>query len=386
MFGQTFHTGNANALFLGTVLFFSPVILSAPSPPANDADYLAHATDAVQTMQTWYDTSTGLWDGLWWNSANSLTTVATLHSISPAFASVAEAVYQHTYSQGVTSKMRGRTKQQLTTQNPQGFINGFYDDEAWWALGWIKAYDNTNNTNYLIEAENIFADMQQGKAANCGGIWWDKAQTYNAAISNEQYLAVAASLANRALKSARQQMYLDVAKKQWTWFKGTGMINSQNLVNDGLDYTTCKNNGKPTYSYNQGVILGGLVELYRATKDTTYLDEAMKIANAAMTILVAPPGILQDLCEQGTGGCGSDGSQFKGIFMRNLAMLQMARPDAGIKAFIQRNADSVWNNDRSPTGNRLGLKWTGPYEDAGDTAEITQSSACDALVSAAIVS
>ena len=386
MFGQTFHSGDRIALLVATALFFSPVILSQASPPYNGADYLAHATAGVQTMQTWYNSTTGLWDGLWWNSANSLTTVATLNAISPAFAPTANVVYQHTYSKGVTFKMRGRTKQQLTTQNPNGFINDFYDDEGWWALGWLKVYDVTNNTNHLFEAENIFTDMQAGHDATCGGIWWDKAQTYNAAIANEQYLAISASLANRARQPARKQMYLDTAKQQWTWFKATGLINAQNLINDGLDLTTCKNNGRPTYSYNQGVILGGLVELYRATNDATYLDEAMKIATAAMTYLSAPPGILQDLCEKGTGGCGSDGSQFKGIFMRNLAMLQMARPDDGIKAFILRNADSVWNNDRSPTGNKLGLKWTGPYEDGGDAAEITQASACDALVSAALVS
>lgn len=36
--------------------------------------------------------------------------------------------------------------------------------------------------------------------------------------------------------------YLDWANKEWAWFNSSGLINSQNLINDGL-LSTCKNNG-----------------------------------------------------------------------------------------------------------------------------------------------
>ncbi len=52
------------------------------------------------------------------------------------------------------------------------------------------------------------------------------------------------------------------------------MINAQSLVNDGLNSSNpnaCTNNGRTTWTYNQGVILGGLVELYNADKDPTLL-------------------------------------------------------------------------------------------------------------------
>jgi hypothetical protein len=39
------------------------------------------------------------------------------------------------------------------------------------------------------------------------------------------------------------------------------MINSHNNINDGLSLKICENNGHTVWSYNQGVILGGLVEL-----------------------------------------------------------------------------------------------------------------------------
>lgn len=90
------------------------------------------------------------------------------------------------------------------------------------------------------------------------------------------------------------------------------MINENNLINDGLDINSdgsCTNNGDTEWSYNQGVILGGLVELSRATGDSGYLSEATSIAEAAIEAL-SEDGILHESCEP--NDCGADGSQFKG--------------------------------------------------------------------------
>ena len=76
----------------------------------------------------------------------------------------------------------------------------------------------------------------------CGGIWWDKNHTYVNAIANELFLDVAAHLANRG--GSKSSYYLSWALKEWAWFKGSGMINSQSTVNDGLNITTCQNNGQ----------------------------------------------------------------------------------------------------------------------------------------------
>jgi predicted alpha-1,6-mannanase (GH76 family) len=129
------------------------------------------------------------------------------------------------------------------------------------------------------------------------------------AVANELYLSVAASLANRA---AEKDSYLSIAKDEWNWFKGSGMINDQNLINDGLDINSdgsCSNNGDIVWSYNQGVILGGLVELSRATGDPEYLSEATAIAEAAIEAL-SEDGVLHESCEP--NDCGGDGPQFKG--------------------------------------------------------------------------
>ena len=80
--------------------------------------------------------------------------------------------------------------------------------------------------------------------------------------------------------------YFYWATNEWSWFKNSGMINAQNLINDGLT-TNCLNNGQTTWTYNQGVVLGGLTELYKTTGDTNYLVAAETIANAAIANLTS---------------------------------------------------------------------------------------------------
>lgn len=262
-------------------------------------------------------------------------------------------------------------------QQPNGFLNGYYDDEGWWALAWIAAYDVTGDQDYLNTAESIFQDMAASNGTTpCGGIWWDKNHTYVNAIANELFLSVGAHLANRA--GSRASYYLRWAQMQWTWFQKSGMINAENTINDGLNITTCKNNGGTVWSYNQGVILGGLEELSRAdaANSGSYISAARNIANAAIANLTDTHGILHDPCEP---NCGADGSQFKGVFARNLQLLQHASPEENYQTFLQDNANSILSNDRG-TGNELSLIWSGPFITPANAS--TQSSALDALIGA----
>jgi predicted alpha-1,6-mannanase (GH76 family) len=129
-------------------------------------------------------------------------------------------------------------------------------------------------------------------------------------------------------------------------------------------------------SYNQGVILGALSELSRATNDTSYTTIAKRIADAGITKLSNSDGILHDPCEP---NCGADGSQFKGIFARNLRILQQSSPEARYADFFDRNADSVWQTDRNEN-DEFGLVWDGPF--VGPANASTQSSALDVIVAA----
>ncbi len=351
---------------------------------------VSRAQTAIVALQQWYNESTGLWETTgWWNSANALTMLADFVAVDSSLDVIAEHVFQNTFSEAQKATLgtvKFMTPYSVTTYTgPQfppgvipprngfpGFLNDFYDDEGWWALAWLKIYDLTKQPQYLQTAIDIFEDMEKGWGGTCGGLWWNKQHSYKGAIENALFLTVAAQLANRA---SNKEIYLSWAWKEWDWFQRTGMINAHYNINNGIDLVTCRNDNGTVWSYNQGVILGGLLELQRAAADKNYLVIAERIALAGIQFLGDSNGILHDPCEP---DCGADGPQFKGIFMRNLQKLQLAVPNNQVKTFIEKNANSIWLNDRA-SGNELGLVWSGPFMDA--TAS-TQSSAADALVAA----
>jgi len=343
------------------LLSATPANAAQPHHPAKFSSR-QRARLAINSLQSWYDKRTGLYRTTgWWNSANAITTLAG---------------YSHAASTNQFNSVFKNTFKAAQKSAP-GFINQYYDDEGWWALAWIAAYDQTHRTPYLNMAESIFANMSGGWSDTCsGGIWWSKKRKYKNAIANELFLSVAAHLANRAATPQQRSAYLAWATREWQWFSHSGMINARHLVNDGLD-DRCRNNGQTTWTYNQGVILGGLAELYRANHDPSLLVEAGSIASAALSdpVLVDEHGILHEPCEP---NCGGDGTQFKGIFVRNLSELDQVALRPEYRKFILANAQSIWAGARPPAY-RLGLIWSAPY---GTVNASTQSSAADAIVAA----
>lgn len=168
------------------------------------ATYVDHSVTALKTLQTFYDESDGLWETTgWWNSANCLTVLGDFLSLAVDGAEDLDLdnILSNTFTQAQrTSQTAAKTlvrgsskrlfesrytgspvigKSGLASRGFSGFVNNYYDDEGWWALAWVKAYDVTGNAHYLEMAESIFADMQGGVNGTCGGgIWWSKDKKY----------------------------------------------------------------------------------------------------------------------------------------------------------------------------------------------------------------
>jgi len=305
-----------------------------------------------------YDASKGLWNVGWWNSANSLEALVeyTLYTKDETFKSAIDNTFRHT-----------------TTPETD---NDSYDDAQWWAIAWIRAYQLTGIEAYRQRSVDIWNYILRVAWDNhCGGgVWWSAKKSYKNAITNELFFVLSTLHYQFDMNN---QTYLQWATKEWTWFESSGMINANHLINDGID-GNCRNNGQTTWTYNQGVVLGGLVNLYTITKNDTLLNIAQSIADAVYgsSLVYSNGGVLREPCETNSD-CGPDGPQFKGIFIRYLGMLAQQLQGAQRAKYItwvQTNADSIWNKDRS-LENTCGLKWVGPADQT--VTATTQTSALD---------
>lgn len=317
---------------------------------------------AVDALVRIYDQRSGVWPTTgWWNSANAMTAVIDYMITSGDRRYL--WVVNNTYDRK-RDALRG------------DFINNFTDDTGWWALAWIRAFDLTGDQRYLSTARRAVDVMWSYQDDVCGGgLWWTVAREYKNAISSELFVKAAAELSQRL--GGGGSAYLGRAVTVWSWFEGSGLINADLLVNDGLDHATCRNNHQTTWTYNQGVLLGGLVALEVATGNGKYLDRARELADASTA---APElhvdGVLTEPCEQ--FGCDIDGPSFKGIYVRNLGELDRALADHPYRDYLIHQAKTAYDHDRTGDA-QYGLHWAGPI---GQTNAATQQSAVDLLVAA----
>jgi predicted alpha-1,6-mannanase (GH76 family) len=313
-------------------------------------------------LQSYYDDVTGLYNsGEWWRGANMLeTTIEYSRQTSRP---------DYIYTINNTFELN----------KTDDFINDFYDDMGWWALAWVKAYDFTHQQKYLDMAKTIFEDMTNGwDAGHCGGgIYLEKTGDAKVAIANELFLTLAARLHLRTQDDSGPGSYLDWAQRTWAWFQASALIGTDNQVINSIDSDTCDAGWDAKFTSNQGVILGGLVDLFRATDDQTLLDKAIAIADAALENQVDEAGILiESTCHPACGG--GDELIFKGAFIRNLAYLYEAAPLPRFKEFLIRQSDAIWELSRSED-NEFGQDWTGPFDSAGPAR---QAPALDAIIGA----
>ncbi len=326
-------------------------------------------SNAIKSLMEWYNPETGLWNTTgWWNAANVLTGI--IRYTAATGDKTYEWVIENTFLK--TKKIVAPASQDYPEQRTENYINEYYDDEGWWALAWVEAFDLTGEQKYLEMAKTIFEDMKGGWDDRCGGgILWKKGLLYKSAISNELFLLLATRL---ALRDSNREYYQTWANNEWNWFSQTGMINDLPLVHDGVK-EDCVAKGRH-YTYNQGVILAGLVDLYKLDGKQEHIDLAGKIATAAIKNMSTPEGILKGHPKQEDG---ADGVQFKGIFMRHLGYLYEQTGNPEFKDYIIKNAKSIEYSATEKGANLIGSQWEGPFDkaDAG-----RQSSAIDALVSA----
>ena len=269
-------------------------------------------------------------------------------------------------------------------------VDNCFDDHQWWGLGWARAFLSSSNASYLNRSAAVFDFIAQRgwEETRCGGgVTWCPPPTgpYKNAITTELFISLALALhPYAALLGKPPSFYSAWGAKAWAWLDASGMQNAQGLLNDGLDGATCANNGQTTWTYNQGVLLSGLLRLSSATSNPAPTAALQRIANATMSLLTLD-GILTEPCPGGT--CGSDGQIFKGMFVKHLAyalaegraLLDPAFV-ATARSFFSANAASLLAQDSCRDGG-FGFRWDGSECDVESVA--TDSAALDLLLACA---
>lgn len=345
------------------------------SPRADGSTAVARARVAADVLMASYDPDKAWFPSSWWNSAVALQTVGDYMQRTGDRRYLGQL--DNTFE-----KDKGAFPPGVLSGDPLlgNFTSRAIDDSEWWALTWLQAYDLTGNRKYLNMAVTI-ANFVYGywDTSTCGGgVWWNAERTYKNAVTNGLWIRLTAELHNRI---QGDHEWLARSRAAWAWFQGSGMINAQGLVNDGLT-DACTNNGQTVWSYNQGLAIGAGLELWRATRDPSILATVRHLADAAIGAdgLVAD-GILTERCDALDQTCDDNGKQFKGIFMRYWTDLVDTTRDRRYADFLDRQAESIWNADRDAAG-RLGTRWAGATSDAHPNVFDwrTQASALSALI------
>ena len=265
---------------------------AAPCAPCDPAGGVAKgaclaACEAARTLnEKWLQQAQGEWKATqFWGSGNAVQAL-TDYSLYSDLEIGSGAFEMEPIIRGIF-KARGTFKIELL-----GI--GSYDDMQWWSLAYANAGVLLKDSAMVSSASAIFDHVWKEAYSNSskecsGGVWWSSKRHYKNAITNELAVSNAAVLH----KATGEQRYLDQALAQWSWFNSSGMLNHKTgAICDGLgidDKTfKCTGSGGTSYTYNQGVIIGGLSHLYGITEDQSLLDSAHLIANGTMALYTTP--------------------------------------------------------------------------------------------------
>ncbi|WP_052573236.1 glycoside hydrolase family 76 protein [Haloferula sp. BvORR071] len=212
---------------------------------------------------------------------------------------------QGKWSEDDERKLARRLKA-LDPEKVQGseFRNEYLDDSAWWGIAWLKFHERTKDPRYLRTARTIQVHMANNWRQEGGVSWGEEADKRDPnAITNSLFVVLSA----RLYRVTKEKAFLDWALKALAWEKeaklydGTGIVDRPGHQGD-------------YWSYNQGAYLGGLTELYLATKKPEYLDETAAVADSIIekSGVVREDGVLYEKLSTD----GWDVGMFKGICAR----------------------------------------------------------------------
>ncbi|MFJ4027099.1 glycoside hydrolase family 76 protein [Paenarthrobacter sp. NPDC089989] len=263
---------------------------------------------------------------------------------------------------GASRPSAGRLASRLVTsvriRNRFRFVNHFYDDMAWLALSTLRLDQLAEETRKPGRRRNAYVrsslTLQFDSAATedlGGGTFWSTARDFKNTPATSPIALYFARTGHRE----KAQALVD-------WLNAKLLNPVSGLYMDGLrirDGRTVLENA--IYTYNQGPVLGALLEL---GGDSNISRAAELIEATARGLTVDGTSIIRG---QGTG----DGGLFTGILVRYLAaaardnqLPESARATA--REMVLATAEALWAGRNEPSAHGPSAHGSGAAATAGD--------------------
>jgi predicted alpha-1,6-mannanase (GH76 family) len=258
---------------------------------------------------------------------------------------------------GPGSPLAGSLASRLLTgiwlRNAFTVVNNYYDDMAWLALATLRLDRLADGTGipgrrrYAAVRERLKLEFDAASTDHMGGgVFWSKKRDFK----NTPATAPVALFYARTGQKAKAQALVD-------WLDRTLFDPAQGLYLDGarLNAAGDVQVDRAVYTYNQGPVLGALLEL-GGEANLARVAEVVAAVNRQLTV---PGGGTVLRCD-GTG----DGGLFTGILCRYLALAATdirlpERTRATAARLVTGTAEAFWSGKRSlgaaePGGNHPG--------------------------------
>jgi hypothetical protein len=268
-------------------------------------------------------------------------------------------------------------------------IENVYDDQMWLVRELLEAYKVTGNGEYLEKAEYLTEYVLDGwdctrdaSGEELGGIPWGPGYVTKHSCSNGpmvsplvwlhelykgkndevtyRYIDATDKQTRKTIQVKKSDYYLDFARKIYAWQKNQ-LLRADGVYDDmrggcspgspqtetvsGSLYrtgSTCQDRVGPAISYNSGTMLSGGADLYRATGDNIYLEDATKLSDASFQYFAK---LGQTKAGYYTYDISGFRNWFNGVLMRGYVDVHPA--DGTVADYInsfQKNLDYGYDN------------------------------------------
>ena len=217
----------------------------------------------------------------------------------------------------------------------------FYDDNEWVALADLQHHAMYGDRASVREAGQLFDLVVSGwdsddRHAAPGGVFWTQApwSSDRNTVSNMP----GAQVGLRLYQLTGRRYHLDWSLRMYSW-TNRHLQRRDGLFHDHLDLEGTVE--KTIWSYNQGVPVSVNTLLYEITGRRRYLDEAVRIADAALRFYAR---------DGDDGQTKLDGQPpfFNSIFFKNLLRLESITGGRRRQRAMEGYAERMWDTKRDP--------------------------------------